>query len=421
MYPNQTNRNLGKENDIVAEAAAARGGTGVPNASQVKQASSLMGSRTPTSNKQQQLMGSKSNLTKTPLQQGKALVSALNSPSAQNALRTKTNFQQLPPAADDAAGVPKKKGDLARTFSATFENTMPSTPITAESRRRSLTKRGSTKARLVVHKDEPVTKETVDSNLNQAKDDSNHKSKSKPAVTTRPTKAAPLETTTTLLSIQRAVESESKVVVGPADIKTKRRALTNDEDKLEIEYCPPPVEEQPYDPGFEIDHSVLATVPPVLAYHTRSMKEFAVDFPELEPAVYRRSPLVVEPKKVTENALVPTTRITTDGHFEAIWHEDENDHQVHPKGGHQFGIKDLDDESKTEPPFHGFLFDVDGSEDSLSEDEDDIHGGSKAAKKDKASETTDKDVSDFNEAIGLEDLEDESKVEAPFTDFSFEV
>ncbi|KAF9185313.1 hypothetical protein BGZ51_002737 [Haplosporangium sp. Z 767] len=421
MYPNQANRNLDKENDIVAEAAAARGGTGVPNASQVKQASSLMGSRTPTTNKQQQLMGPKSNLTKTPLQQGRTLASVLNSPSTQNALRTKTNFQQLPPAADDIVGVAKKKGDLARTFSATFENIMPSTPVTAESRRRSLTKRGSTKTRLVVHKDEPATKETVNSNLNQVKDDSYHKSKSKPAVTTRPAKAAPLETTTTLLSIQRAVESEDKVVVGSADIKTKRRALTNDEDKLEIEYCPPPIEEQPYDPGFKIDHSVLATVPPALAYHTRSMKEFAVDFPELEPAEYRRSPPVVEPVKVAENTLVPTTRITADGHFEAIWRDEENDHQVHPKGGCQFGIKDLDDESKTEPPFDGFLFDVDGSEDSLSEDEDDIHGGCKAAKKDRTNDPTEKDVSEFNEAIGLEDLEDESKVEAPFTDFSFEV
>ena len=165
---------------------------------------------------------------------------------AQSVLRAKTNQQQLQPATDDSnAAAWKKKSGLARTFSAALENNnigspfAPTTPVASESRRRSLTKRGSAKSRLVVHQDEPDLPDHKDT-LTRSNSGSNNPNQTiRPAA--RLVRAAPVETATTLLSIERAIESEDKVVAGSAENKSKRRALTNDEDSLEIEYCPPPV------------------------------------------------------------------------------------------------------------------------------------------------------------------------------------
>lgn len=157
----------------------------------------------------------------------------------------------------------KKKSGLARTFSTVLESNnnnnnstkVPATPVKSDSSRRlSLTKRGSAKARLVVHKDEPAPEDIAQAPIKinpgtgrnikttgggsggEGGATTSHRS------ATRFAEAAPLESTTTILSIGRSLESEDKVVVGQAKAETKRRALTNEDDKLEIEYCPPPVE-----------------------------------------------------------------------------------------------------------------------------------------------------------------------------------
>ncbi|KAF9575852.1 hypothetical protein EC968_001235 [Mortierella alpina] len=426
MYPNQTGRATDKENDIATDAGI-RGAAGGHPATLVKQAS-LLGSRTPGKQQQQ---GLKMNMAKTPTQQGKNAILGLGSPSAQSVLRAKTNQQQLQPATEDSsAAAGKKKSGLARTFSAALENNnagspfAPTTPVASESRRRSLTKRGSAKSRLVVHQDEPAMPDIKD-NLTTSSLGNNN-----PIRTARPAalmvKAAPVETATTLLSIERAIESEDKVVAGSAENKTKRRALMNDEDSLEIEYCPPPVKEQPYEPEDRIDTSVLSNIPPAIAYRFHSLAEFELGLPDIEPTEFIRpsrssSPPVESKALDTKSISVPKTTITADGHFEAVWSDDEeDDHQVHPRGGRAFGIKDLHDESKVQPPFDGFVFNVDAqSEDSLSEDEDDIFGGTKAT-----ALVTNKSVkgkSEINSTFGLEDLSDESKIEAPFSDFAFEL
>jgi hypothetical protein len=105
-----------------------------------------------------------------------------------------------------------------------------------------LTRRGSTTTRLFVRKDdEELSKHPLENDGNRVKDNSNTPSRS-----TKPNenlvKNTPIESATTLLSIERAIESDEKVVVGAAETKTKRRALTNDEELWDIEYCPPPVE-----------------------------------------------------------------------------------------------------------------------------------------------------------------------------------
>ncbi|KAF9994975.1 hypothetical protein BGZ79_000231 [Entomortierella chlamydospora] len=430
MYPNQAGRVIDKENDVVDSA---RGST--PHATLVKQ-TSLLGSRTPSS-KQQQLP-LKPNLAKTPSQQGKISNLSVNSPGAQGVLRAKTNQQQLPPAVDNNTTTLKKKSNLTRTFSAALDNNSNnnnnnsnsnndgssnnisntdstlSTPTNTESRRRSLTKRGSAKSRLVVHKDEPISKETAETSSKRTKD-------TKPSAVL--VKSAPIESATTLLSIERAVESQEKMVVGPAETKTKRRALTNDDHALNIEYCPPPVEEQPYDPGFELDGFALSTVPPNIAYHfsrVESLHELDTELPIIEASTNRSSsPITFEQEE--DNAPMPKPEITADGHYNVVWSDDEDDDKLHPDSGRQFGIKDLQDESKTRPPFDGFVFELDPSEDSLSEDEDDILGGDLQRKTERKKTTTGKEVSDFNETFGLGDLEDESKVQAPFSDFAFEL
>ncbi|KAF9284741.1 hypothetical protein BGZ68_004462 [Mortierella alpina] len=371
------------------------------------------------------------NMAKTPTQQGKNAVLGLGSPSAQSVLRAKTNQQHLQPATDDSnAAAGKRKSGLARTFSAALENNnigspfAPTTPVASESRRRSLTKRGSAKSRLVVHQDEPALPDSKD-NLTKSDLGSNTLNQTaKPAA--RLVRAAPVETATTLLSIERAIESEDKVVTGSAENKTKRRALMNDGDSLEIEYCPPPVKEQPYEPEDRIDTSVLSNIPPAIAYRFHSMTEFDLGLPDIEPAEFTRpsrsrSPAIESEVADTKVISLPKTTITADGHFEAVWSDDEeDDHQVHPRGGRSFGIKDLYDESKVQPPFDGFVFNVDAqSEDSLSEDEDDVFGGSKATTLANSKSVSNK--SEINNTFGLEDLADETKVEAPFSDFAFEL
>ncbi|KAG0367386.1 hypothetical protein BC939DRAFT_502351 [Gamsiella multidivaricata] len=432
MYPNQAGRVVDKENDIAADSAA-RAAT----ATLVKQAS-FVGSRTPSAKQQ----GLKVNLTKTPSLQGKPSALALNSPTAQGVLRTKTNHQQLSSTLDNNSKdtTAKKKSTLTRTFSAALEsnntnsnsgNTSSalSTPINTESRRRSLTKRGSAKTRLVVHKDdESVTQETNDNIIvnSNSRDNSDNGSRVKPMVALA--KAAPIESATTLLSIQRAVESHDKVVVGQAEAETKRRALPNDDENWDIEYCPPPVEEQPYDPEFELDPLALSTVPSALAYHVHSIEDFELGLPSMEPAKIRRPPSPAqsdeekdeqEQKQEDDKAPMPKSTVTPDGHLDVTWSDDED--TVHPKGGRRFGIKDLEDESKTRPPFDGFFFELDASEDSLSEDEDDIFGGRKHNVPGRKKDDSDKPTKKFNDAIGLGDLEDEKKVEAPFSDFAFEL
>lgn len=91
----------------------------------------------------------------------------------------------------------------------------------------------------MVHQDEPALTDSKDNLTKSVLGSNTPNQTAKPAA--RLVRAAPVETATTLLSIERAIESEDKVVAGSAENKTKRRALMNDEDSLEIEYCPPPV------------------------------------------------------------------------------------------------------------------------------------------------------------------------------------
>ncbi|KAF9364213.1 hypothetical protein BGX34_002185 [Mortierella sp. NVP85] len=399
MNPSQPVKTSDKENDLLPEAAT----RSVPTL--IKQAS-LVGSRAST------VQGLKMGLTRTTSQQGKITpqTQTVNSPAI---LRTKTNYQQTPDA-------PPKKSTLTRTFSATFEsntgiNTAPESPVHSESRRRSLTRRGSTTARLIVHKDEELSKQPLENDGNRVKEKNNT-----PSRNTKPNenlvKNTPIESATTLLSIERAVESEEKVVVGAAETKTKRRALTNDEELWDIEYCPPPVEEQPYDPGFELDAFALSIPPPVNAFHLRRIETFEIGLPTIELAPITRPTPLTELEKEKAKGPMPKSMLSTEGHLEFTWSDDEDEGGLFPKGDRCSGVKDLYDDSKTLPPFEGFIFDLEGSEDSLSEDEDDILGAIQSAK-----QKADKPANEFNETFGLEDLEDEGKVTPAFTDFQFKV
>ncbi|KAG0275298.1 hypothetical protein BGZ95_008955, partial [Linnemannia exigua] len=340
--------------------------------------------------------------------------------------------------------------------------------IKTESRRLSLTKRGSAKARLVVHKDEPtltttaaITEAPIKTILGPMQNiktggvgggaggtSTSHRPVARPA-------KAPLESATTLLSIERSFESEDKVIVGQAKAETKRRALTNQEDKFEIEYCPPPVEEQPYEPDFNdfgvINHDILKTVPPPLAYQLQTLDDSEPALPSLELAPTQRPSRSLSPSwsDLSDNETdipVATTTLTADGHLDLTWSDDddhdENDGSPHPIGsvsctslsgnigsGRRFRIKDLPNEDKIRPPFDGFMFDLEtaSSEGSLSEDEDDIFGsiggsfGAAAAGEEKNKGVVHEQVDEFNKSFGLDDLEDESKVQAPFSEFSFEL
>ncbi|KAF8947384.1 hypothetical protein BGZ47_009352 [Haplosporangium gracile] len=471
MYPNQSGRALDKENDIVTENNAGRTGATGPgglHANLVKQ-NSLIGSRTPS---KQQPQGLKMNPagSKTPMQQqGKVSNLGLNSPSAQSVLRPKTNYQLPPsaPVADNSNTTnQKKKSGLARTFSAALESnnnnnsstTVPSTPIKSSdsSRRLSLTKRGSAKARLVVHKDEPVSEDIneapikINSAISQNITTTSGGGGGAGAITshrpvTRLAEAASLESVTTILSIERSLESEDKVIVGQAKADTKRRALTNEEDKFEIEYCPPPLEEQPFDPGFEeINYDVLKTMPPPLAYQYQTFDYSEPPLPDFEllPTQRHSRAFSSSPELSDTEVHIPVakTTLTADGHLDVTWSDDddeESDGSPHPLGsithshtgpissGRRFGIRDLPNEDKLRAPFDGFLFDL--SEDSLSEDEDDIFGSSgvgvagSSGLSSMVKVKVEEEVDEFNKAFGLDDLDNESKVQAPFSDFSFEL
>ncbi|KAG0334478.1 hypothetical protein BG000_008298 [Podila horticola] len=424
MYPNQTGRIFDKEN--ATEPAPSTTAAGTP--SLVKQASSLM---TPSA-KQPLKMG----LTRTPSQQGKMTSSAVGSPFGlgQSVLRAKTNLQHPPPTGDDSLKIGKKPSNLARTFSAleaspASPSDSPDSSASKDARRRSITKRGSAKSRLIIHRDEPSPTPTTPTAPVEEAPTLSEASPVKEAAPVLKT-ASSLETTTTQLSINRALESHDRVVVGAADTQTKRRALTNDEERLEIEYCPPPVAEQPYDPGFEIDYSVFENMPDPLAYQLRTIDRFEIDPPSFDPApIDRYRPHKTDKDQSNEEeeeVAIPTVTIA-DGKFDVTWSnegtdlKEHNDDRVHPEGDRLFGIKDLHDESKLRPPFDGFVFELEGSDDSLSSDEDDILG-KKAGSLPKAEDEVfgvDKEKDEFNEALGLEDLEDKSKVQAPFSDFAF--
>ncbi|KAG0023787.1 hypothetical protein BGZ82_010658 [Podila clonocystis] len=427
MYPSQTGRIFDKEN--ATEPAPSSTATGAP--SLVKQASLLM---TPSA-KQPLKMG----LTRTPSQQGKMTSSAASSPFGlgQSVLRAKTNLQHPPPTGDDSLKAGKKPSNLARTFSALETNPAspsdsPDISASKDARRHSITKRGSAKSRLIIHRDEPSpTPATPTAPVEEAPSLSQALPVKDVGLVLKT--ASSLETTTTQLSINRALESHDKVVVGAAETQTKRRALTNDEERLEIEYCPLPVPEQPHDPGFEIDYSVFENMPNPLAYQLRTIDRFEIDPPSFDPApIDRYRPHRTDKDQSNEGEeeefVIPTVTIA-DGKFDVIWSteganlKEHSDDHVHPEGDRLFGIKDLHDESKLRPPFDGFIFEFEGSDDSLSSDEDDILGKKTGSSLPKAEEevfgAVDKKKDEFNEAFGLEDLEDESKVQAPFSDFSF--
>ena len=177
----------------------------------------------------------------------------------------------------------------------------------------------------------------------------------------------------------------------------------------------------------------------MLAYQVKHLGDFGeLESPKMEPANISRLPsstshfpldaadLFGPPADVdrSKDGIVPTTKIVRDcvhGDFFAIsWNEDETeDEKAHPKNGRRFGILDLASKDKIQHPFEEFAFDVEGSESSLSADEDNIFGATSAEKVDAAKVAVDhKEIDDFHAAVGLDDLEDESKVQAPLLDFT---
>jgi hypothetical protein len=150
----------------------------------------------------------------------------------------------------------------------------------------------------------------------------------------------------------------------------------------------------------------------------RRIETYEIGLPTIELAPITRPTPLTELEKEKAKGPMPKSTLSTEGHLEFSWSDDDEDDEggLFPKGGRCFGIKDLYDDSKTLPPFEGFIFDLEGSEDSLSEDEDDILGAIRSAR-----QKADKPANEFNETFGLEDLEDESKVTPAFTDFQFKV
>lgn len=168
----------------------------------------------------------------------------------------------------------------------------------------------------------------------------------------------------------------------------------------------------------------------MLAYQAKLFGDFGdLEDPELEPAEISRLPssdshfsLDSDLFRPADNdrfkdGIVPSTRISQDNNLEEFhvsWNEDETvDEKADPKNGRRFGIEDLANKDKIQHPFEGFAFDVEGSESSLSADEDDILGTAS-----NATTANRKDIDDFHLAVGLDDLEDESKVQAPLLDFT---
>lgn len=217
------------------------------------------------------------------------------------------------------------------------------------------------------------------------------------------------------------------------------RCITTNTVALELSQCL----EQPYEPDFEvINYDVLKTDPPALAYQYQYFDYSEPPLPDFELLPTQRpSPAFSSSPELSDTELyipVAKTTLTADGHLDVTWSDDdadeENDGSPHPFGsishshtgpigsGRRFGIRDLPNEDKLRAPFDGFMFDL--SEDSLSEDEDDIFGSigvGATSSKDQVKGVAVEKADEFNKAFGLDDLEDESKVQAPFSDFSFEL
>lgn len=125
----------------------------------------------------------------------------------------------------------------------------------------------------------------------------------------------------------------------------------------------------------------------------RAIDTYEIGLPTIEPAPIRRSlspPTELEEEQkaeVEKEGSMPKATFTADGHLEFTWSDDEDDEGLYRKSGRCFGINDLYDDSKTLPPFDGFIFDV----------EDDGH------------------------CFGIEDLYDDSKTLPPFDGFIFDV
>ncbi|KAF9416767.1 hypothetical protein BGZ94_010125 [Podila epigama] len=410
MYSNQGGRILDKEN--ATEPTPNTLATGA-HAGLVKQNLSVMN----TPSKQQTL---KTSLVRTPSQQSKQPSSAANSPFGQSVLRTKTNLQQPPPLVlvNDTSKNPtavKNQPSLARTFSASQETntlapatTSPEDASSTQDRRRSLTKRGTAKSRLHIHKDDHAPPHSPHEN-NPSKDvqsKTNTIDHNKPttATTTAPSSKvqelkqtlkanSTLETTTTQLSITRAFESQEKVIVGAAEAQTKRRALTNEEDRLEIEYCPPSVPEQPYDPEFEIDYSVLKTVPPAMAYQLHSLDRF--DIPD-DP-VFDLAPIDRQDKK---------TEVKTKDELDEDAHKpDDPVFDLAPISRHD---KEAEAKTKDGQDEDAHIPDVKVPDIKVTNDQTDVGGSSK-------------NVKTMDDIFGIDDLYDESKIRPPFDGFVFEI
>ena len=227
------------------------------------------------------------------------------------------------------------------------------------------------------------------------------------------------------------------------------RCVTTNTVPLELSQCL----ERPYEPDFEvINYDVLKTDPPALAYQYKYFDYSEPPLPDFEllPTQRPSRTFSSSPELSDTESHIPVakTTLTADGHLDVTWSDDdddeENDGSPHPLGsvshshtgpigsGRRFGIRDLPSEDKLRAPFDGFMFDL--SEDSLSEDEDDIFGSSgvgatsssssgtgSKSNKDQAKGVAVGEADEFNKAFGLDDLEDESKVQAPFSDFSFEL
>ncbi|KAG0255461.1 hypothetical protein DFQ27_006230 [Actinomortierella ambigua] len=351
---------------------------------------------------------------------------APSTPTGHSILRAKTN-QQLP-ATPNAHGTKSnsnnttttKKSTLARTFSAATattaaeENTddyqqqqsLQSPDIAAiaaaDARRKSITRRGSNiRERLIVHRDGPSadTPDATAANMaatplqatsssavsTSSSPSSGRASLRKKSLIRRETVAEQArENATTTLAMERSQESLDKVVVGEGRTESKRRALSKEDDDVEVEYCPPRQQEQPYECEVQIDKKVFDLHPPALAYYISTVEDFDLPTPSFEPAETRRRPGLAamgEPtidaastdtnhKEEPDNDDNPSNNVKEKDIVDSARRDEESELEatLHPAGSPttNFGITDLHDNSRTLPPFDGFQFDVDDSGDDLN-------------------------------------------------------
>ncbi|KAF9971166.1 hypothetical protein BGZ73_005934 [Actinomortierella ambigua] len=355
----------------------------------------------------------------TPSLPAKQTTIAPSTPTSHSILRAKTN-QQLP-ATPSAHGSKvtnhhtPKKGGLARTFSAATVNSIAAENNTenhlrspdlaaiaaADTRRKSITRRGSSvRERLIVHRDEPSVdsletsatnvaampphETTSSSSLAAATPESLRRSSHRKKSLIRREKAVEQakENATTTLAMERSQASLDKIVVGEGKTESKRRALSKEDDEVEIEYCPPRQQEQPYECEVQIDKRVFDLHPPAFAYYVSTIKDFDLPLPSFEPAETRRRPGLATMDMPTIDTATKDIKLrkrpgskgglssnekTTDDAERARGDEiAELEATLHPEGSPSatiLGIADLHDNSKTLPPFDGFLFDVDDSGD----------------------------------------------------------